>query len=385
MRLLNYESNGKLCCTEYVGDVIPRYAILSHVWGFDADEVTFDDLMEGSGESKQGYEKTKFFTSQAMRDGLHCFRVDTCCIDKSSSSELSEAINSIFRWFASAARCYVYLADVSSSEGSESPDNPFGWISTFQKSRWFTRGWTLQELLAPQFVEFFSREGERLGDKISMQETIHGITGIPTDTLNNSKPLGEYSVAEKMSWAASRYTPRIEDRAYCLMGLFGISMPLLYGEGDLAFQRFQKEIMGLTDQISGLRLLNIETNPLVIETFALQDQPPYAIFSHTWGAEEVSYQDILLGKGPGKKDTKESGIAVNRQHVLASSTCGSILAVSTKRAVLNFKRQSAQCTRGTRTHRSALCIWRITNYHRLQQYSRLRAGGSREAGIYVCA
>jgi hypothetical protein len=301
MRLLNYESNGKLCCTEYVGDVIPRYAILSHVWGFDADEVTFDDLMEGSGESKQGYEKIKFFTSQAMRDGLHCFRVDTCCIDKSSSSELSEAINSIFRWFASAARCYVYLADVSSSEGSESPDNPFGWISTFQKSRWFTRGWTLQELLAPQFVEFFSREGERLGDKISMQETIHGITGIPTDTLNNSKPLGEYSVAEKMSWAASRYTPRIEDRAYCLMGLFGISMPLLYGEGDLAFQRFQKEIMGLTDQISGLRLLNIETNPLVIETFALQDQPPYAIFSHTWGAEEVSYQDILLGKGPGKK------------------------------------------------------------------------------------
>jgi hypothetical protein len=304
MRLISCRNEDELLeMHEFVGGPdgynFPPYAILSHTWG--PGEVKFNDLKERSGKSKQGYEKIKFCRSQAMRDGLSFFWIDTCCIDKSSSSELSEAINSMFKWFASARRCYVYLADVSSSEGSGSSDKPLGWVPAFRRSRWFTRGWTLQELLAPQSVEFFSREGNFLGDKISLQETIHEITGIPTDALNNSKLLGGYSVSEKMTWAADRNTARIEDRAYCLMGLFDINMPLLYGEGDGAFQRLQKEIMSLADQISGLRLLNVETNPLVIETFALQDQPPYAIFSHTWGTEEISYQDILLGKGPGKK------------------------------------------------------------------------------------
>jgi hypothetical protein len=134
-----------------------------------------------------------------------------------------------------------------------------------------------------------------------MEQQIHEITGIPTEVLNCSKQPDEYSVSERMTWASGRSTRRIEDQAYCLMGLFGINMLLLYGEGESAFQRLQKEIMGLTNQSSGLRLLVVDSRPLAIETFASQDEPVYAILSHTWSINEVSFQDVLLGKAPDRK------------------------------------------------------------------------------------
>ncbi|KAF2185934.1 HET-domain-containing protein, partial [Zopfia rhizophila CBS 207.26] len=168
---------------------------------------------------------------------------DPVCIDKSSSAELSEAINSMFRWYHDAAKCYVYLSDVSIG-GSVGNDlsSQRTWKPAFQHSRWFTRGWTLQELLAPTSVEFFSVEGERLGDKNSMVQEIHEITGISAQALQGTL-LSRFRIDERMSWTARRETKREEDAAYSLLGIFDIHMPLLYGEGrKKALTRLQKEI-----------------------------------------------------------------------------------------------------------------------------------------------
>ena len=243
MRLLKCSSNGKLDLTEELidGDV-PQYAILSHTWGVRSEEVTFQDLMNHTGESKAGYEKIRFCATQAAHDGLQYFWVDTCCIDKSSAAELTEAVNSMFRWYHEAATCYVYLLDVSINVFEEK-DHISGipWESAFQGSKWFTRGWTLQELVAPTSVVFFSREGKRLGDKRSLEGLVNKRTGIPVQALRGS-PLSDFSVAERMAWAAKRKTTRKEDEAYCLLGIFGVYIPAIYGEGGYAIVRLKEAI-----------------------------------------------------------------------------------------------------------------------------------------------
>lgn len=237
MRLLQVESDGEFHLKEFIGPDIPPYAILSHTWGADHDEVTFRDLAKGTAKKKSGYRKLTFCSQQAANDGLEYFWVDTCCIDKASSAELSEAINSMFRWYHRADKCYVYLSDVSFSESAGNM------ASSVRKSRWFTRGWTLQELVAPAFVEFFSVEGQRIGGKSSMVDELHSITGIPTQALQGTNPLSHFSVQERMSWLEKRQTKREEDLAYCLLGVFNVTMPLIYGEGrERAFRRLQKEI-----------------------------------------------------------------------------------------------------------------------------------------------
>lgn len=243
MRLLKWVSGGDLALTWFSGDSIPPYAILSHTWGVDDEEFTFKDLMEGTGKSKAGYDKILFCGQQAAIDGLQYFWVDTCCIDKSSSAELQEAINSMFRWYQNAAQCYVLLRDVSMSHSRESDEflRPT-WESAFRKSRWFTRGWTLQELIAPVSVVFFSRDGERLGNKKSLELQIHEVTGIKVGALRGTSPLSHYDVRERMSWAAKRHTRRPEDKAYSLLGIFDINMTIIYGEGEKAFIRLQKRI-----------------------------------------------------------------------------------------------------------------------------------------------
>jgi hypothetical protein len=251
MRLLKRENAGwfsltacKFSLTEFAGDSIPNYAILSHTWGADGEEVTFQDLVKGTGKSKAGYKKLRFCGEQAARDGLLYFWVDTCCIDKANNTELQEAINSMFRWYRDAVKCYVYLSDVSKYESDKNSQlSQFTWESGFRKSRWFTRGWTLQELIAPKSVEFFSLEGEQLGDKKSLEGQIHEITGISVEALQSISPLSHFSVDERMSWAENRKTTRKEDKAYSLLGIFGIHMPLIYGEEEEnAFIRLRKEI-----------------------------------------------------------------------------------------------------------------------------------------------
>jgi hypothetical protein len=175
MRLLQRNNDSKYSLTEFVGETIPRYAILSHTWGADHDEVTMADLKKDTGTSKAGYRKLQFCADQVAKHNLCYFWVDTCCIDKSSSAELTEAINSMFAWYRDAARCYIYLSDVPIASLTSDPPIQQDWYPAFQQSRWFTRGWTIQELVAPVSVEFFSVEGQRLGSKYSLLQELHGI------------------------------------------------------------------------------------------------------------------------------------------------------------------------------------------------------------------
>jgi hypothetical protein len=239
MRLLELKSNGDISLTKDLISNIPPYAILSHTWGDDDEEVTFRDFTEDSGKLKLGRRKIQFCADQIVRYGLRYFWIDTCCIDKSNNVELSEAIISMFRWYRNADICYVYLADVSIT-GHDPTDQL--WEPAFRKSRWFTRGWTLQELIAPSSVEFFSLEGTFLGSKKSLEQPVHEITGIAVKALQGHA-LSDFSVAERLSWAELRETKREEDKAYSLLGMFNVSMPPLYGEGlESAFQRLHDEI-----------------------------------------------------------------------------------------------------------------------------------------------
>lgn len=230
--------------------IVPRYAILSHTWGDDKDEVTFDDVQNGRGRDKSGYKKLEFCAEQAEKDGIKHFWIDTCCINKANHTELSEAITSMFRWYQNAAKCYVFLADVSSSERDADGKTDVTWEKSFRSSRWFTRGWTLQELLAPRIVEFFSRERVLLGRKDTLVQLIHEITGIPTAALRgrsavDGKSVLDFSPEDRFAWVEKRRTKRAEDKAYCLFGIFDVQLPVMYGEGrEKAMGRLKREIGG---------------------------------------------------------------------------------------------------------------------------------------------
>ena len=242
MRLLNAKTK-KL--EEFFDKTIPKYAILSHTWG--ENEVTFRDF-DGFLSPRKSI-KIEGCCAQALKDRLDYVWIDTCCIDKSSSAELSEAINSMFAWYEKAEVCYVYLADVRSDEVV-----PEDKLSDFRKSRWFTRGWTLQELLAPKFLMFYNTSWKALGclargrgNGSTMAFYLSDITGIPEVYVSGSMELDTATVAMKMSWASRRETTRVEDFAYCLLGIFDVAMPMLYGEGTKAFIRLQEEIMKKDD------------------------------------------------------------------------------------------------------------------------------------------
>jgi hypothetical protein len=239
MRLLELKDNGDFGLTKDILYDVQPYAILSHTWGGDDEEVTYQDMIRGTGKTKAGYKKIRFCIGQAARDGLrHCW-VDTCCINKADSTELTEAINSMFRWYRSAKKCYVYLSDVV-TDGCDLATTI--WQSAFRSSRWFTRGWTLQELIAPSTVKFFCSNGHFLGDKISLEQPLCQITGIAPLALRGA-PLSSFSTDERFMWAKNRQTKREEDKVYSLLGIFDIYMPLIYGEGrENASRRLQESI-----------------------------------------------------------------------------------------------------------------------------------------------
>jgi hypothetical protein len=291
MRLLKVDSP-ELELVEFFGDRIPEYAILSHTWG--DDEVLYQDLQIGNYRQKLGYKKILFACHQARKDDLHWCWVDTCCIDKSSSAELSEAINSMFNWYKKARVCYTYLADVHRSgpsyvnegkflkgdiagtdvdligdqhkrdvsfEARAGPTghepinyNPaiteradtlaFGKLNkAIHDSRWFDRGWTLQELIAPRLLRFYDHSWCYLGDRDNeLLQLVCDRTSLTPTTLGSPVMLEEIPIARRMSWMARRQTTRKEDIAYCLLGIFGVNMPLLYGEEEKAFTRLQEEI-----------------------------------------------------------------------------------------------------------------------------------------------
>jgi hypothetical protein len=238
------------------------YAILSHRWG--AEEVTFKEYRKSRDtiQHRAGYKKVVEFCHLSQQWGVRYAWIDTCCIDKRSSAELSEAINSMYRWYKESFECFVYLEDYR-------PDEP----SSFHACEWFSRGWTLQELLAPKHCVFFTTTWKIVGHKhywdhqycsCGKKESTPGdlacgpnllpqlaaATNISRDILSGLKPVRSASAAQRMSWASRRSTTRVEDHAYSLLGLFDINMPLLYGEGIGAFRRLQEEIIRTSDDTS---------------------------------------------------------------------------------------------------------------------------------------
>ncbi|KAL0932355.1 het domain-containing protein [Colletotrichum truncatum] len=226
---------------EFIGH-IPQYAILSHTWG--SNEVTLQELQRGSFslQSRPAFRKIEATCMQAMRDGLQYAWVDSCCIDKTSSAELGEAINSMYRWYQQSEVCYAHLEDVFDNRLVDKGISS----SPFATSRWFSRGWTLQELIAPRHVEFYNAGWKKLAQKKDIVQHLEGITGIDEFVLKGGSPQ-RVSLGRRMSWAAGRKTTRDEDVAYSLLGIFDVNMPLLYGEGSKAFLRLQEKILRQSD------------------------------------------------------------------------------------------------------------------------------------------
>ena len=310
MRLLLRSETGDFSLTnDLVGDdPIPPYAILSHVWGRDTEEVTFEDIRNGTGKNKPGYKKIRFCDERARQDGLQYSWVDTCCIDKSNDGEHQKAINSMFRWYCNATRCYAYLPDVSAQKSRCDENLSDIWDLDFRRSKWFTRGWTLQELLAPASVEFFSREGTWLGDKSSLWQQIHNITGISVSALQGES-LSQISINERFAWIERRKTMREEDKAYSLLGIFGVYIPIRYGEGLAnANRRLEQEIHKLEKCTRDLRITDPRDDKQRIE----ETKGGLLEGSYCWILENSDFQQwrynqqsrLLWVKGdPGKGKT----------------------------------------------------------------------------------
>jgi hypothetical protein len=312
MRLLKYEGDGRLTITSFDDNATPPYAILSHTWGADTEEVTLEDIVNGGGKAKPGYDKIRFCRKQVQQDRLQYFWIDTCCIDKANKAEHAASIRSMFCWYRNAARCYVYLSDIASlppvvAQGYYGTgwlswiwmftvlSHLFGWCnstiqsffysrhafcppmdsdvvcsqqearSKLQKSRWFTRGWTLQELLAPPVVEFFSKEGIKLGDKLSLIKELPKVTGIPSSALQGT-PLSDFDVLERISWGEHRTTRIPADCAYSLMGILGVSLSPIDGESPAeAMKRVRDEVERQNQCVRDLRLSNPRDDKTRIE------------------------------------------------------------------------------------------------------------------------
>lgn len=253
MRLLH---TTKLRFEEFFDAATPKYAILSHRW--HKNEISHQefkaammsqlptDVISKIDVYPASCAKIMQCRAIAAQQKISWVWIDTCCIDRESSSELSETINSMYRWYENADVCYAYLSDVLRNVNllpSEMPDNAD--LEVFMSSEWFTRGWTLQELLAPRgkFV-FYDKRWVFFGDRNNNLATyIAAETGIGIEYIRGQKSVHEASVAERMSWGSGRETTRAEDMAYRMQGLFNINMPLLYGEGQKAFMRLQTEII----------------------------------------------------------------------------------------------------------------------------------------------
>ncbi|KAJ2972599.1 hypothetical protein NUW58_g9152 [Xylaria curta] len=241
MLLINTET---LKLEEFHGES-PKYAILSHTWG--DDEVTLQEFIEAGEETKrkQGYTKILTACRQARLEDISYCWVDTCCIDKTSSAELSEAINSMFNWYKHAKICFAYLSDFDLDVDVVQPV-----ASRIAKCRWFTRGWCLQELIAPNELRFYDKNWRFVSDKKSMRVALSKITNIDQEVLEDSNRMLSRPIARRMSWASKRQTKRVEDIAYSLLGILDVNMPLLYGEGEKAFIRLQEEVIRKSNDLS---------------------------------------------------------------------------------------------------------------------------------------
>ncbi|KAK3191667.1 hypothetical protein K4F52_002482 [Lecanicillium sp. MT-2017a] len=237
------------------GDATPAYAILSHTWG--SNEVSLQDFTSAGPDGVRaaaahhaGYRKIVAAVHQARQDGHGHIWIDTCCIDKTSSAELTEVINSMYAWYSAAQTCYAYLSDTTVSGADAGSSDDFE--ARLRRCRWFTRGWCLQELLAPRRIRFFNDRWCEIGTKASLCGLLARISGVPEAVLASppERDVGDFPVAQRISWIAGRQTTRVEDMAYSLLGILDINMPMLYGEGSKAFARLQEEIIRKYNDLS---------------------------------------------------------------------------------------------------------------------------------------
>lgn len=267
----------------------PPYAILSHVWG--SEEVCLQDWQLGVKQDSEGHQKVLGTCELALQDGIDYVWVDTCCIDKTNHFELSQAINSMCAWYRDAEVCYVLLSDLDvqveersaqqanhgCTQEDQDPDADSGTHrmssaeeATFVDSRYFKRGWTLQEMLAAKVVQFFAADGTYLGNLRNLANVVWAATGIDTLLLNGMKSLDDCSIPEKVSWAAGRSTTKVGDRAYSLLRLLEVSMDLCYGDGIQEFVRLQKEIL---EQAQGIQVLAWDRTAKSKRKMLLADRP----------------------------------------------------------------------------------------------------------------
>lgn len=309
MRLIRRLENGELELSKYFDEdalLNVSYAALSHTWSTNNDdEITYNDFATNSLrhlrlEKPIGYAKIRFCAERILEDGMEFFWIDTCCINRDSSEELQESITSMFSWYRNATKCYVFLADVSISRGISSKSSNrlsiHSWEPAFRRSRWFTRGWTLQELLAPHCVEFYSSDGFRLGDKGSLEHCIYEITGISIRALRGAD-LSTFSYDERLKWFIERETRRTEDRAYCRLGIFNVSMIHNYGEGaDHAMDRLRDQIRRRKVE-SDRKDRELEMLPLVSEATLDQQDPGHQpiCLPHTRKELLASLNDWVTG------------------------------------------------------------------------------------------
>ncbi|KXH38133.1 hypothetical protein CSAL01_09527 [Colletotrichum salicis] len=272
MRLLNTTT---LKVKEFVSER-PRYAILFHIWG--SQEIVLQDT-EAEGEApssiKAGWKKIEGSCALALKDGFDWIWVDTCCIDTSSSSEFSEAINSMFHVPPLKYAPVIGFQDLATDLDLDHIAAIENDLKTFLRSRWFTRGWTLQELVAPRRIDCHASDWSFLGSEADLVDIIHTHTMIDKEALKGVGNLSSFSVWSRMQWDARRETTRVEDMAYCLLGIFDINMPLLYGEGDRAFRRLQEEILRTIEDYSLMAWTSYDMTPqpLRIYSSALASHP----------------------------------------------------------------------------------------------------------------
>lgn len=295
MRLLNTST---FRFREFQGPRTVRYAILSHTW-VEGEEISYRDFLhvdlDPARTTRSGFQKVQGACKTAVRDGVEWIWIDTVCIDKTSSAELSEAINSMYAWYQEATHCYAYLSDVPDVELSGRDS-----LRYFRESRWFTRGWTLQELIAPRRITFYSQSWKKIGhrsDKFILG-TISSVTGIPTSILTGKETLNHISLAKKMSWAARRITTRVEDMAYCLLGIFDVNMPLLYGEGNKAFARLQEEIIKTSNDHTifcwaRYKTANVPADWTSVSCFCTQ----FPSVNNTHSSSSAPYNKVFRGCG----------------------------------------------------------------------------------------
>jgi len=307
MRLLNTSTLG---FTEVFEPDLPPYAIVSHTW--TADEINHQEFVRAGQDEqyretvlqKTGFAKIERSCRIARESGLSYLWIDTCCIDKTSTSELSEAINSMFRWYQYSTVCYVYLEDVDVTHMRQYP------LDALSQCRWITRGWCLQELLAPDSLQFYDKDWQAVVTKHDFAAQLSQATNIDVGVLSGSVKLGTVVVARRMSWASSRRTTRLEDQAYCLMGIFDVTMPMLYGEGSKAFLRLQHEIFEATHDLTIFAWSPPETcHDRYLPLFA----PSPKSFA------SCATVDAELGQIIGSALPGRSQFSVSKQHLIANS------------------------------------------------------------------